>query len=118
MPSWKQKVRAARAAEETDPYTRAKTIVYNQLAYSAKPEVSCVRSCRQKASRRSSVSRCSISLRRHNSLTTPNTPKCLWHRRAAPRSSPAALRRELAERGVRGEEAENALAQRTDEQET
>ena len=36
MPSWKQKVRAARAAEETDPYTRAKTIVYNQLAYSAK----------------------------------------------------------------------------------
>ena len=36
VPSWKQKVRAARAAEETDPYTRAKTIVYNQLAYSAK----------------------------------------------------------------------------------
>ena len=25
--------------------------MYNQLAYSAKPEVSCVRSCRQKASR-------------------------------------------------------------------
>ena len=31
--------------------------------------------------------------------------------------SRAALRRELAERGVRGEEAESALAQRTDEQE-
>ena len=54
-----------------------------------KPEVSCVRSCRQKASTRSSLSRCSISSRRQNSLTTPNTPKRSWRRRAAPRSSPA-----------------------------
>ena len=54
-----------------------------------KPEVSCVRSCRQKALTRSSLSRCSISSRRQNSLTTPNTPKALWRRRAAPRSSPA-----------------------------
>ena len=89
VPSWKQKVRDARAAEETDPYTRAKTMCTTSWRTRQKPEVSCGRSCRQKASTRSSLTRCSISSRLQNSLTTPNTPKALWRRRAAPRSSPA-----------------------------
>ena len=118
VPSWKQKVRAARAAEETDPYTRAKTIVYNQLAYSAK-----TRGQRSKKQRAEGFDAELIEplLDKFEAAKLIDDAEYaqtfVAQKSRTKKLSRAALRRELAERGVRGEEAENALAQRTDEQE-
>lgn len=118
VPSWKQKVRAARAAEETDPYTRAKTIVYNQLAYSAKTRGQLRKKLQAEGFDAELIEPLLDKFEAAKLIDDAEYAQTFVAQKSrTKRLSRAALRRELAERGVRGEEAENALAQRTDEQE-
>ena len=116
--SWKQKVRAARAAEETDPYTRAKTIVYNQLAYSAKTRGQLRKKLQAEGFDAELIEPLLDKFEAAKLIDDAEYAQSFVAQKSRTKKlSRAALRRELAERGVRGEEAENALAQRTDEQE-
>lgn len=118
VPSWKQKVRAARAAEETDPYTRAKTIVYNQLAYSAKTRGQLRKKLQAEGFDAELIEPLLDKFEATKLIDDAEYAQTFVAQKSRTKKlSRAALRRELAERGVRGEEAENALAQRTDEQE-
>lgn len=118
QPSWKQKVRAARAAEETDPYTRAKTIVYNQLAYSAKTRGQLRKKLQAEGFEAELIEPLLDKFEAAKLIDDAEYAQTFVAQKSRTKKlSRAALRRELAERGVRGEEAENALAQRTDEQE-
>ncbi|OFJ76202.1 RecX family transcriptional regulator [Rothia sp. HMSC065B04] len=118
VPSWKQKVRAARAAEETDPYTRAKTIVYNQLAYSAKTRGQLRKKLQAEGFDAELIEPLLDTFEAAKLIDDAEYAQTFVAQKSRTKKlSRAALRRELAERGVRGEEAENALAQRTDEQE-
>lgn len=118
VPSWKQKVRAARAAEETDPYTRAKTIVYNQLAYSAKTRGQLRKKLQAEGFDAELIEPLLDKFEAAKLIDDAEYAQTFVAQKSRTKKlSRAALRRELAERGVRGEEAENALAQRTDEQE-
>ena len=118
VPSWKQKVRAARSAEETDPYTRAKTIVYNQLAYSAKTRGQLRKKLRTEGFDVELIEPLLDKFEAAKLIDDAEYAQTFVAQKSRTKKlSRAALRRELAERGVRGEEAENALAQRTDEQE-
>ena len=118
VPSWKQKVRAARAAEETDPYTRAKTIVYNQLAYSAKTRGQLRKKLQAEGFDAELIEPLLDTFEAAKLIDDAEYAQNFVAQKSRTKKlSRAALRRELAERGVRGEEAENALAQRTDEQE-
>ena len=118
VPSWKQKVRAARAAEETDPYTRAKTIVYNQLAYSAKTRGQLRKKLQAEGFEAELIEPLLDKFEAAKLIDDAEYAQMFVAQKSRTKKlSRAALRRELAERGVRGEEAENALAQRTDEQE-
>lgn len=118
VPSWKQKVRAARAAEETDPYTRAKTIVYNQLAYSAKTRGQLRKKLQAEGFEADLIEPLLDKFEAAKLIDDAEYAQTFVAQKSRTKKlSRAALRRELAERGVRGEEAENALAQRTDEQE-
>ena len=118
VPSWKQKVRAARAAEETDPYTRAKTIVYNQLAYSAKTRGQLRKKLQAGGFEAELIEPLLDKFEAAKLIDDAEYAQTFVAQKSRTKKlSRAALRRELAERGVRGEEAENALAQRTDEQE-
>jgi len=118
VPSWKQKVRAARAAEETDPYTRAKTIVYNQLAYSAKTRGQLRKKLQAEGFDAELIESLLDKFEAAKLIDDAEYAQSFVAQKSRTKKlSRAALRRELAERGVRGEEAENALAQRTDEQE-
>ena len=118
VPSWKQKVRAARAAEETDPYTRAKTIVYNQLAYSAKTRGQLRKKLQAEGFESELIESLLDKFEAAKLIDDAEYAQTFVAQKSRTKKlSHAALRRELAERGVRGEEAENALAQRTDEQE-
>lgn len=117
-PSWKQKVRAARAAEETDPYTRAKTIVYNQLAYSAKTRGQLRKKLQAEGFDAELIEPLLDKFEAAKLIDDAEYAQNFVAQKSRTKKlSRAALRRELAERGVRGEEVENALAQRTDEQE-
>ena len=117
-PSWKQKVRAARAAEEADPYTRAKTIVYNQLAYSAKTRGQLRKKLQSEGFEAELIEPLLDKFEAAKLIDDAEYAETFVRQKGRTKKlSRAALRRELAERGVRGEEAENALAQRTDEQE-
>lgn len=116
--SWKQKVRAARAAEETDPYTRAKTIVYNQLEYSAKTRGQLRKKLQAEGFEAELIEPLLDKFEAAKLIDDAEYAQSFVAQKSRTKKlSRAALRRELAERGVRGEEAENALAQRTDEQE-
>lgn len=116
--SWKQKVRAARAAEEADPYTRAKTIVYNQLAYSAKTRGQLRKKLQAEGFDAELIEPLLDKFEAAKLIDDAEYAQTFVAQKSRTKKlSRAALRRELAERGVRGEEAENALAQRTDEQE-
>ena len=116
--SWKQKVRAARAAEEADPYTRAKTIVYNQLAYSAKTRGQLRKKLQSEGFEAELIEPLLDKFEAAKLIDDAEYAETFVRQKSRTKKlSRAALRRELAERGVRGEEAENALAQRTDEQE-
>ena len=116
--SWKQKVRAARSAEETDPYTRAKTIVYNQLAYSAKTRGQLRKKLQAEGFDTELIEPLLDKFEAAKLIDDAEYAQSFVAQKSRTKKlSRAALRRELAERGVRGEEAENALAQRTDEQE-
>ena len=116
--SWKQKVRAARAAEETDPYTRAKTIVYNQLAYSAKTRGQLRKKLQAEGFEAELIEPLLDKFEAAKLIDDAEYAQTFVAQKSRTKKlSRAALRRELAERGVHGEEAENALAQRTDEQE-
>ena len=116
--SWKQKVRAARAAEETDPYTRAKTIVYNQLAYSAKTRGQLRKKLQAEGFDAELIEPLLDKFEAAKLIDDAEYAQSFVAQKSRTKKlSRAALRRELAERGVHGEEAENALAQRTDEQE-
>ena len=118
VPSWKQKVRAARAAEETGPYTRAKTIVYNQLAYSAKTRGQLRKKLQAEGFDAELIEPLLDKFEAAKLIDDAEYAQSFVAQKSRTKKlSRAALRRELAERGVRGEEAENALAQRTDEQE-
>lgn len=118
VPSWKQKVRAARAAEETDPYTRAKIIVYNQLAYSAKTRGQLRKKLQAEGFDAELIESLLDKFEAAKLIDDAEYAQTFVAQKSRTKKlSRAALRRELAERGVRGEEAENALAQRTDEQE-
>ena len=118
VPSWKQKVRAARAAEEADPYTRAKTIVYNQLAYSAKTRGQLRKKLQAEGFDAELIESLLDKFEAAKLIDDAEYAQTFVAQKSRTKKlSRAALRRELAERGVRGEEAENALAQRTDEQE-
>ena len=118
VPSWKQNVRAARAAEETDPYTRAKTIVYNQLAYSAKTRGQLRKKLQAEGFDAELIEPLLDKFEAAKLIDDAEYAQTFVAQKSRTKKlSRAALRRELAERGVRGEEAENALAQRTDEQE-
>ena len=118
VPSWKQKVRAARAAEETGPYTRAKTIVYNQLAYSAKTRGQLRKKLQAEDFDAELIEPLLDKFEAAKLIDDAEYAQSFVAQKSRTKKlSRAALRRELAERGVRGEEAENALAQRTDEQE-
>ena len=118
VPSWKQKARAARAAEETDPYTRAKTIVYNQLAYSAKTRGQLRKKLQAEGFDAELIESLLDKFEAAKLIDDAEYAQTFVAQKSRTKKlSRAALRRELAERGVRGEEAENALAQRTDEQE-
>ena len=118
VPSWKQKVRAARASEETDPYTRAKTIVYNQLAYSAKTRGQLRKKLQAEGFDAELIEPLLDKFEAAKLIDDAEYAQSFVAQKSRTKKlSRAALRRELAERGVRGEEAENALAQRTDEQE-
>ena len=118
VPSWKQKVRAARAAEETAPYTRAKTIVYNQLAYSAKTRGQLRKKLQAEGFDAELIEPLLDKFEAAKLIDDAEYAQSFVAQKSRTKKlSRAALRRELAERGVRGEEAENALAQRTDEQE-
>lgn len=118
VPSWKQKVRAARSAEETDPYTRAKTIVYNQLAYSAKTRCQLRKKLQAEGFDAELIEPLLDKFEAAKLIDDAEYAQSFVAQKSRTKKlSRAALRRELAERGVRGEEAENALAQRTDEQE-
>ena len=118
VPSWKQKVRAARAAEETGPYTRAKTIVYNQLAYSAKTRGQLRKKLQAEGFDAELIESLLDKFEAAKLIDDAEYAQTFVAQKSRTKKlSRAALRRELAERGVRGEEAENALAQRTDEQE-
>lgn len=118
VPSWKQKVRAARAAEETDPYTRAKTIVYNQLAYSAKTRGQLRKKLQAEGFDAELIEPLLDKFEAAKLIDDAEYAQTFVAQKSRTKKlSRAALRRELAERGVHGEEAENALAQRTDEQE-
>ena len=118
VPSWKQKVRAARATEETDPYTRAKTIVYNQLAYSAKTRGQLRKKLQAEGFDAELIESLLDKFEAAKLIDDAEYAQTFVAQKSRTKKlSRAALRRELAERGVRGEEAENALAQRTDEQE-
>ena len=116
--SWKQKVRAARAAEEADSYTRAKTIVYNQLAYSAKTRGQLRKKLQAEGFDTDLIEPLLDKFEAAKLINDAEYAETFVRQKSRTKKlSRAALRRELAERGVRGEEAENALAQRTDEQE-
>lgn len=116
--SWKQKVRAARDAEETDPYTRAKTIVYNQLAYSAKTRGQLRKKLQAEGFDAELIEPLLDKFEAAKLIDDAEYAQTFVAQKSRTKKlSRAALRRELAERGVHGEEAENALAQRTDEQE-
>ena len=118
VPSWKQKVRAARATEEADPYTRAKTIVYNQLAYSAKTRGQLRKKLQAEGFDTELIESLLDKFEAAKLIDDAEYAQTFVAQKSRTKKlSRAALRRELAERGVRGEEAENALAQRTDEQE-
>ena len=118
VPSWKQKVRAARAAEEADPYTRAKTIVYNQLAYSAKTRGQLRKKLQSEGFDAELIEPLLDKFEAAKLIDDAEYAQTFVAQKSRTKKlSRTALRRELAERGVRGEEAENALAQRTDEQE-
>lgn len=118
QPSWKHKVRAARAAEETDPYMRAKTIVYNQLAYSAKTRGQLRKKLQAEGFEAELIEPLLDKFEAAKLIDDAEYAQTFVAQKSRTKKlSRAALRRELAERGVRGEEAENALAQRTDEQE-
>lgn len=118
VPSWKHKVRAARAAEDTDPYTRAKTIVYNQLAYSAKTRGQLRKKLQAEGFDAELIEPLLDKFEAAKLIDDAEYAQSFVAQKSRTKKlSRAALRRELAERGVRGEEVENALAQRTDEQE-
>ena len=118
VPSWKQKVRAARATEEADPYTRAKTIVYNQLAYSAKTRGQLRKKLQAEGFDAELIEPLLDKFEAAKLIDDAEYAQTFVAQKSRTKKlSRAALRRELAERGVHGEEAENALAQRTDEQE-
>lgn len=117
-PSWKQKVRADHAAEEADPYTRAKTIVYNQLAYSAKTRGQLRKKLQSEGFEAELIEPLLDKFEAAKLIDDAEYAETFVRQKSRTKKlSRAALRRELAERGVHGEEAENALAQRTDEQE-
>ena len=117
-PSWKQKVRTARVTEEADPYTRAKTIVYNQLAYSAKTRGQLRKKLAAEGFEAELIEPLLDKFEAAKLINDAEYAQTFVRQKSRTKKlSRAALRRELAERGVRGEEAESALAQRTDEQE-
>ena len=117
-PSWKQKVRTARVTEEADPYTRAKTIVYNQLAYSAKTRGQLRKKLAAEGFEAELIEPLLDKFEAAKLIDDAEYAQTFVRQKSRTKKlSRAALRRELAERGVRGEEAESALAQRTDEQE-
>lgn len=117
-PSWKQKVRTARVTEEADPYTRAKTIVYNQLAYSAKTRGQLRKKLVAEGFEAELIEPLLDKFEAAKLIDDAEYAQTFVRQKSRTKKlSRAALRRELAERGVRGEEAESALAQRTDEQE-
>ena len=109
VPSWKQKVRAARFAEETDPYTRAKTIVYNQLAYSAKTRGQLRKKLQAEGFDAELIEPLLDKFEAAKLIDDAEYAQSFVAQKSRTKK--------LSERGVRGEEAENALAQRTDEQE-
>ena len=106
------------AAEEADPYTRAKTIVYNQLAYSAKTRGQLRKKLQSEGFEAELIEPLLDKFEAAKLIDDAEYAETFVRQKSRTKKlSRAALRRELAERGVRGEEAENALAQRTDEQE-
>lgn len=102
----------------TDAYTRAKNTVYNQLAYSAKSRYQ----LRQKLESKGFETELIESLldkfeAAHLIDDAEYARSFVTQRGTGKKLSRSALRRELKERGITGDLAEEALAARTDEDE-
>ena len=108
---WKQR-------EEPDPYTRAKTLVYNQLAYSAKSRAQLQKKLVDKGFEESLIESLLDKFEAAHLIDDAEYARSFVEQRGKHKKlSRTALRRELKERGITGELAEDALAARTDEDE-
>lgn len=104
--------------EETDPYTRAKTIVYNQLAYSAKSRAQLHKKLESKGFEAELIEPLLDKFEAAHLIDDAEYARSFVTQRGTGKKlSRSALRRELKERGITGDLAEEALAARTDEDE-
>ena len=108
---WKQR-------EEPDPYAQAKTLIYNQLAYSAKSRAQLRKKLADKGFEESLIEPLLNKFEAAHLLDDAEYARSFVEQRGKHKKlSRTALRRELKERGITGELAEDALAARTDEDE-
>ncbi|VEJ29002.1 Regulatory protein recX [Rothia dentocariosa] len=108
---WKQR-------EEPDPYRRAKILVYNQLAYSAKSRAQLQKKLADKGFEESLIEPLLDKFEAAHLIDDAEYAHSFVEQRGKHKKlSLTALRRELKERGITGELAEDALAARTDEDE-
>ena len=109
---------AQKRREETDPYTRAKTIVYNQLAYSAKSRAQLHKKLESKGFEAELIEPLLDKFEAAHLIDDAEYARSFVTQRGTGKKlSRSALRRELKERGITGDLAEEALAARTDEDE-
>ena len=107
--------RGRRQREEIDPYVQARTIVYNQLAYSAKSRQQLRAKLESKGFESDLIEPLLDKFQAANLIDDAQYARDFVAQRGAGKKlSRSALRRELKSRGIVGEMAEEALAQRTD----
>ncbi|MDO5750411.1 MAG: RecX family transcriptional regulator [Rothia sp. (in: high G+C Gram-positive bacteria)] len=104
-----------RQREEIDPYVQARTIVYNQLAYSAKSRQQLRAKLESKGFESDLIEPLLDKFQAANLIDDAQYARDFVAQRGSGKKlSRAALRRELKTRGIVGDMAEEALAQRTD----
>ena len=110
--------RALKHVEKKQTYTRAKTIVYNQLAYSAKSRAQLHKKLESKGFEAELIEPLLDKFEAAHLIDDAEYARSFVTQRGTGKKlSRSALRREHKERGITGDLAEEALAARTDEDE-
>lgn len=107
-----------RQTEQPDPYTQAKTLIYNQLAYSAKSREQLRKKLESKGFEADLIEPLLNKFEAAHLIDDAEYARSYVVQRGTHKKlSRAALRRELKERGITGQIAEEALKARTEQDE-